>query len=92
MEKLRPVQRIIAIAIGLALTAIAIALLLPWLNEQIETRLSPTDATLSATPTPVSQYAVRWHSTSECRHPLDALGIMALNHRLCPICDHSSAV
>lgn len=60
MENLRPIQRIAVIAICLAMTAVLALLLLPWVSEQIESRLEDmTDSSEQATestptPTPVS--------------------------------------
>jgi hypothetical protein len=60
MENLRPIQRIAVIAICLAMTAVLALLLIPWVSEQLESRLedrsgSPEPATESTpTPTPVS--------------------------------------
>ena len=51
METLTPVQRVAVIVIGLALTAIIAALLLPWMSKQIQDRLSPTSTPLPPTPT-----------------------------------------
>jgi hypothetical protein len=51
MENLTPIQRIAVIVIGLALTAIIAALLLPWMNKQIQDRLPPTSTPLPPTPT-----------------------------------------
>ncbi len=59
MENLRPIQRIAVIAICLAVTAVLALLLLPWVSEQLESRLedmmdSNEPAASTPTPTPVS--------------------------------------
>ena len=52
METLTPAQRVIVIAIGLALTAVIAIAVLPWLNQQITERLPHTPTPLpTATPT-----------------------------------------
>ena len=51
MEKLTPVQRIMVIAIGLALTLLVSALLLPWIWRQISEWL-PATPTRSVGPAP----------------------------------------
>lgn len=52
METLSPAQRVIVIAIGLALTVLAAISLLPWANRQIAARLPPTPTPPPATTTP----------------------------------------
>jgi len=52
METLTPAQRVIVIAIGLALTALIAMVLLPWLNQEINERLPDTPTPLpTSTPT-----------------------------------------
>ena len=59
MENLRPIQRIAVIAICLAMTAVLALLLLPWVSEQLASRLEnmpdlPEPAESTPTSTPVS--------------------------------------
>jgi len=59
MENLRPIQRIAVIAICLAMTAVLALLLVPWVSEQLESRLEdlpdlPKPAEATPTPTSVS--------------------------------------
>jgi hypothetical protein len=58
MERLTPPQRILATAIGLAITALVAALLIPWLRDQIESWLPPTPTALPPTPPPISRHVL----------------------------------
>lgn len=54
METLTPAQRVATIAIGLALTAMIAIWVLPWVGDQIVTRLPPTKTPVPATLTPTA--------------------------------------
>jgi hypothetical protein len=76
METLTPFQRVLVIAIGLILTALIAALVLPWLSQQIQERSQP-----AANPDPASSMpsTPNYRATANSiRRPISARAAMSM--------------